>query len=159
MVAIARDCCSTQIKYYNVDIFCRLCWRCQSCGIRSCDKYMYGTTKLLEDKLIQTKFLSGYTVVDKKGKRHHPAPRPEKFRPRGPDCSVVIMKTHEVTRVYVREPVNIAILCDDNNVRFSMHQSYKMDDYIWICDIGPIDNPLVATITIDNKALPLIVTD
>jgi len=74
------------------------------------------------------------------------------------DCSVVIMRVGEITRVYMRNPVTLHVFCDNNDVEFHMQKVTKGSGHRWALDIGPIDKPLTATITIDNQKLPLIVT-
>jgi hypothetical protein len=75
------------------------------------------------------------------------------------DCSCVIMRVGETTRVYMRAPENIAGICKNMNVRLNIHKVNKVGGGIWACDIGPIHKPLTANITLDNQNIPLIVTE
>jgi len=95
---------------------------------------------------IKTKFLVEQYLTA------HTKPKKPK---RGLDTSVVIMKIQEKTRIYMTEPVNVYPLCDVSTVKLYTH---KVDSNRWACDIGPFDKPFVATLTLDNKNIPLIVT-
>ena len=77
---------------------------------------------------------------------------------RGLDIDAVIMKTKEKARVYMYEPVNIYPYCDIKDIKLNVHKTSKFPN-TWACDIGPIDKPIVATLTIDNQKIPLIVTE
>ena len=159
-----KDCCASPMKFY-IAISCRLCWECQNCRTHGCDKVMYqmNNSTLLRDKFLKTEFLKAYGVTESTGRYERPGPgaNPGRLKPgvTGPDCSVVIMKVHEKVCVRVKEPVNIYTTCDNPDVRHTFYRQWDMGKEWWTCRIGPIDKPLVTTITIDNHAMPLIVTE
>lgn len=154
-----KDCCKAKLKFYT-NLTCRLCWHCESCNQYGCDRTLY-------DQVFRGKMSPGHAPVSVKMKplvseflhhtsdRAHGATEPK----RGLDCDVVIMKTGETASVYMREPVTLVVFCDNNDVYFDVHKQRRVNSNTWVCNIGPMTKPLVATITIDNKKLPLIVTE
>jgi hypothetical protein len=72
---------------------------------------------------------------------------------------VVVMKVHELTYVYVREPTQVHVICTHPGVPRSFYRQQGMGEGMWTCKIGPVKKPLTTTITIDNKKMPLIVTE
>lgn len=175
---LLKDCCTSPMKLYT-KLTCRLCWRCISCRMSGCDKLMYqqdinrpkfvkpsseaGLYKFLEDKFLETNFLEAYGVTEstERYERSGPGANPGrlKFFSRGPDCSVVVMKVRENTNVYVKEPTNVHVICSHPAVPHSFYRQQGMGEGMWTCRIGPIQKPLLTTITIDNKKMPLIVTE
>ena len=232
----APECCDIPFKLYNVDITCRLCWKCQSCQRQSCDKLMYtghapismGTRLLVNEHLTNYLNIAGTVpkaefrkefrelirdlkdnpcydckgrfaaremdFIHERGKKKFSisqAPRyttdievvftelekcelvctrcystrmhlanPGSSIPsqRSLDTEAIIMSVGDTCKVYMREPVTLAVFCDNENVKNKVSLVNKVDGNIWVCEIGPVQEPMVATITIDNQKLPMIIT-
>ena len=148
-----NKCCKDQLKFYNF-LTCRECWQCQICNLQGCDKIMYQNNPVpIKTKFLVEEFLTAHKRIDMKQEA-----KLEEETTRGLDIPIVIMKTKEKARVYMREPVNIYPYCDVKDIKLVVHKTDKHTN-TWACDIGPIDKPVVATLTLDNQKIPLIVTN
>ena len=162
------------MKFYT-NLSCRLCWTCQCCETSGCDKNMYEavfTNKSnitghapvnVNMKPLVSSFLhhtKAHSVTDSTGGYEPPgAGANPAGLSRGIDTYAVIMKVGQTTRVYMREPVTLAIFCDNKKVKFNLQRVHRDGRNLWACDIGPTKEAMSATITIDNQKIPVIITE
>jgi hypothetical protein len=112
---------------------------------------------LLRDKFIEDRFLGAYGVTDSTSA--NPVKLIKKEHKTGPDCSVIIAKVRETVSVVVKNPVTLFVWCENPNVSYDMIRDFSYNDYTYVCYVGPMNKPLVSTILIDNKKIPIIVTE
>ncbi len=86
---------------------------------------------------------------------------PHRRGAKGLDCEVVILRVGEKVRVEMRRPNNLAAYCSHPDVkgRYRVHQiTTGNGSASWVCDIGPFDKAIDATMNVDDQELTLIVT-
>lgn len=106
----------------------------------------------IKTKFLVEEFLSAHKKIDTKE-----SVKPEEVI-RGLDIHAVILKVKEKARVCMYKPVHIYPHCDKKGVPLIISKTNNDTD-TWTCDIGPVDKPMVATLTLDNQKIPLIVTN
>ena len=87
---------------------------------------------------------------------------PYRWREKSLDCEIAILRVGEKIRIEMTQPNNLAAYCSHPDVkgRYKVHQITKRNGVAtWVCDIGPIDKPVDATINIDDQEITLIVTE